>query len=431
MPERRVTRRGVLALVGAGAVAGCSALDGLTGDDEPTIRAYDLPDVDADNGEFPDPAVVQSVPVVVAPAHFAAARDRTTALLSDLPTPLGPASIPNGHVRQHVTDAAADATDALDEARTARSDLVALRELQHARESARYAAAGWAFVDEGLTVPDLRRERRATYAEATSFHEEREYVGRDPVRATLVHARVEEGVDRVTDADTVRPDHGSTDGLLAVAEWGEAAESARAHLDDARHLQTRYREDLPDDAGSVEDTLSTAAETLFADLRERRPDLPPEPTAEDWGPARRALDDLRWPFEGETLRADDAPGPASAVVDATGHLARFRALRALQAEVDAGETFRVETAEAVRRVRDEAYASLRRALRESDHSGLARTVVADAATDVASGDWELARLSGEVSAPRVDDAVASYVTGRALARATPEAVGQVVSALDG
>ena len=49
----RVTRRGLLAAAGVSAVAGCSSIDGLSSGTEPTIRAYDLPDIDSES--VPEP----------------------------------------------------------------------------------------------------------------------------------------------------------------------------------------------------------------------------------------------------------------------------------------------------------------------------------------------------------------------------------------
>ena len=115
----RMTRRGVLALAGAGAVAGCSGIDSVGRGDETTIDAYNLPDIRRD--EEREPPVPQSVPVDIATSHFDAARERVRSLLATLPTPFGPEEIPNGHIRQHLTNAAGDASDGLDDARTART----------------------------------------------------------------------------------------------------------------------------------------------------------------------------------------------------------------------------------------------------------------------------------------------------------------------
>ncbi|WP_225333303.1 hypothetical protein [Halomicrobium urmianum] len=420
----RITRRGLLALAGSTALAGCNTLEGIRSGGEPTISAYDLPDVD----EEAEPAVVASVPVEIGAEYLGGARDRIDDLLSTLPTPFGPDEIPNGHVRERLVDAAEHATTDQSEARRAETEFEALRSLRRGRENARYAAAGWAVADEGLTVEDVRAERREAVTEAAEFRERREYVGADPVRAALVHARIEDALRWAVEDDPVH--RSQRDGaLLTVAEWGEAAESTRAHAADARHLQERFAASLPDDAGTVDATLTGAAEALLADVRDRQSSLPPEPTVDDQERATRLLDELHWEAESGTKQLAEAAGPASAVVDATGQLAHFRAFDQVRQRVDDGERFRVESAEAVRTLRSDALDALQSALAESPSSGLARTVVADVAWRVANGDRNLARLNGEVQASRLDRPVREYVVATAVARATPWAVEQGVDAL--
>jgi len=422
----RMTRRGLLAAVGVSAVAGCSSIDGLSGGTEPTIRAYDLPDIDGES--VPEPVVPPSVPVDIDPAYLARTRDRVTGLLAELPMPLGGAEIPNGHVRKHLTDAADIATDSLDDARTARTGLMALRALRDAREHARYAAAGWAVAESGLSVDPLRREHGQVVADARSVWDDHEHVGTDPVRAALVHARIEEGLDRAT--DTSQPRTGHEGDLLTVATWGETAEGARAHLDDARHFDEQFTASLPDDAGTVEGVLTRAAESLLADARSRRTELPPEPTAEDWGFEEQVVGDLRRQSDHGPDSVADTHGPASAVVDLTARLARFRALDRVRDRIDAGEISRAESADAVRRARTTAYDAFDAAFEASPAPDLARTVLSDVSWRVTSADRELDRYQGEVSPARLYDVVEDYVIATAVARATPAACRQTVDALD-
>lgn len=421
----RLTRRGLLGVAGVSVVGGCSSLDGLASGSESTISAYDLPDVDADSA--PEPVVAPSVPVDVDPAHFAGARDRVNSLLAELPTPLGPDDVPNGHVRQRLTDAAATATDGLDEARTARTGLVALQSLRDAREHARYAAAGWAVADRGLSVDPLQREHGRAVTDARSVRNDHEYVGADPVAAALVHARIEDALEWVTDDERPRTRDGGE--LLTVAEWGGTAELARAYVDDARHLDDQFTASLPADAGSVEGVLTRAAESLFADIRSRRSTLPPEPTAEDWGLVERTVHELRRQVD-DARRAADGPGPASAVVDATDRLAKFRAFDRVQERADAGEVVSAESAAAVDEARTTAYDALDAALEESPDSGLARTVVSDVSWRVSHADRDLSRFRGDVSPERLDSVLEDYIVATAVARATPAACRQTVDALE-
>lgn len=423
--RRRVSRRGVLALAGASALAGCTGLAELGEGDDPTIHAYDLREIDP--GDDPDPVVPESVPVDVASAHFGAAQERVTSLLADLPTPLGPEEIPNGHVRRHLVDAATTATDGLSDARDAPTEWAALTSLQHARSSARYAAAGWAVAERDLSVEPLRAEYEAIVSEAQSARDAREYVGTDPVRAALVHSRIEAMLDRVT----ARPDPPSeSNHLLSVAAWGETTESLRAHLDDARHLDEQFTDSLPADAGTVEGTLTATAETLLADIRSRESKLPPEPTAEEWGISERAIGELRQDVAYGLRRLSDAPGPATAVVDANRQRTRFRALERLQERVDDGDIPDPTTAEGVRDVRNTAIDALRGALAESSVPALTRTAVAGAGWRVANTDWEISRYEGEISVSRFDADVADYVVATAIARAAPGVAERTAEALE-
>lgn len=424
--EGSVTRRGLLALVGTSAIAGCSGLRGLAGERRETIRAYDLPDIDEESAL--DPPVQPSVPVKLEASHLDAARDRTSSLLARLPLPLGSDDIPNGHIRRELTDAADDATDRLDEALEADTQFAALRALRHAREQARYAAAGWAVVEDGFTVDRFRREHRQSVADARSFRENHEYVGKDPVRAALVHARIETALELAVDGTRVHPSHEGSD-LLAVAAWGEEAESVRALVADARQLDAQFTASLPNEVGTVEATIRGAAERLLSDIRSRQPDLPPEPTADEWGVEERLVADLRRAALSGPKRITDAPGPATAVVDANRRLAYIRALQRVHSRLDEDGGYQIESAADIRSLRTEAYDALQTALEESPAPDLARTVVTDAAGRIASADWELSRIRGEARLSRFDDVIVGYLAGTALARAIPEACRRAVDVL--
>jgi len=426
--KSRLTRRGLLAAAGMSAVAGCSSVDSIAGGRDASIRGYDLPDVDAES--VPEPVVAPSVPVAIDPAYFVDSRDRATELLAELPTPLGPTAVPNGHVRKHLTDAADTATDHLDDARTARTDLVALQAFRGAREHARYAAAGWAVANSGLSPGSLQRAHQQIAAEAQSTRDAHAYVGADPVRAALVHARIERWLHRAADSSPPRTrDEGE---LLTVAEWGETVEAARAHLEDADHLDAQYGATLPDDVGTVEEALTRAADTLAAAARSRRSDLPPEPTPEEWGLAERVVHDLRRDLDRGPYRIDDADGPASAVVDLVARLAEFRALDRIQERVDTGAVASAESAEAVRDARTTAYDALDAVLADSPDQDLARTVLSDVSWRVSHADRELdrKRSRGTLSPASLDDVMERYIVATAVSRATPAVCRQAIDALE-
>ena len=219
MTEPTPTRRGVLTVAGATLLAGCSALD--SPDDEERISSLRLREIVSDGAD--DPLVVDSLPVEIERSELTASAQRVDDLLAELPIPFGPESVPNGHVRQRLTEAAEEATDRVAEARTAPSRLVALDRLRWARSEARYAAAGWAFVDRGLTEADLRNEHRAIASEADSFDDEFTYLGSDPITAALVYGQAERFLESVLD-DGRTPNNWESSQLLTVAEWGDHVE---------------------------------------------------------------------------------------------------------------------------------------------------------------------------------------------------------------
>ena len=420
----RMTRRGVLALAGASAIAGCSSIDSVGGGSEATIDAYNLPDIQRD--EERDVPIPPSAPVDIATSHFNAARERVRSLLATLPTPLGSDEIPNGYIRQRLTDAASDASDGLDDARTARTGLMALRSLRSAREHARYAAAGWRVAESRRTAAPLREEHSQTVSAARKARQEHEYVGTDPVRAALVHARIEAGLERASETDVMPREESE---LLSVAEWGETAESAQAYLSDARHMQARFTASLPSNAGTVRPTLADAAETLLADVRDRQADLPPETAAADRSPGQMVVDELRWEAESGISRLADGVGPASAVVDANGRIAQFLALERIQDRREAEELARPSDGTAVREIRQTAYNALTAALESSSHPDLVRTVLVDAGHKVMAADRGLTHYQGEITASTLDRSVADYWHATALARSASAATQQTVSAL--
>jgi len=425
MRDASTTRRGFLAAAGATLFAGCSGLDSLSGESRETIRSYRLSEmVDDESG----PVVVESVPVDIERARLAETRQRVSELLETLPMPLGPDAVPNGHVRQRLVDAAGDASESVDQARTARTRLAAFRSLRDARARARYAAAGWAFADGTATRADARAAYRRAASDAQTLRAAHRYVGADPVDATLVHARIERNLDRVR-RDREPSVYSGPDSLLAVAEWGEHAETARALVSDSRYLSERLASSLPDDAGTVETRLANAAESLEAALRRRRSDLPPEPTEHSLELPFRLRYELRDAAESSVRRVAETPGPASAVLAATRGFANFSAYDRVRERIEDGERFRVDDAAGVRTVRSEALDAIRAALDENPRPGLARPVLADAATAVSFTDDALARYRGEVRPERLDDEIRRYTTAAARARSTPAACRRVLDAL--
>ncbi|MBP2251004.1 hypothetical protein J2754_001325 [Halarchaeum solikamskense] len=421
------TRRGFLAAVGASALAGCSGLDGSRDGSETTVSMYHLRDVTED-GES-DPIVVESVPVPIEQSLLDERLRRVSALLQRVPTPLDRERIPNGVIRERLLRAADDASTSSQRARSARTRLSALQALSRARERARYAAAGWAYVAENRRVSALRSARRRAVDDARALRSTLAYRGDDPIRAALVYARLERNLDVALDDSTLHVNESSP--LLTVAAWGEHAETARALADDTRYLHDQYTDSLSGDAPDVEDTLAAAAETLATRLRDRRAELPPEPTESGDGLGGRLRYRLRDDAESSVQRVSEPDGPARAVVAAVAAISNFEAYDQVRTRLaeDGADAYRIADASEVRERRARALRAIRRALDESPRPALVRPALADAAMAVSLADESLARHSGDVRASRLDDPVRRYVAAAARARNAPAACRAVIEAV--
>ena len=427
MREASATRRGVLAAAGGALLAGCSGLDGITGGADEEIRTTRLPDV-TDDGES-QPVAVETMPIEVERTLLAERVQRATDLLATLPMSFGADDVPNGYVRTQLVEAAEDASGYVEDARTAQSRLAAMRSLQRARSKARYAAAGWGFVEDGTTEAALQSEHEAVVADAHSLRSDHAYLGEDPVEAVLVHAEVEQHLESVLQ-DRTPSRSMNTDELLTVAEWGEHTEYARARVDDGRYLYEQFSESLPADAGSMEQPLTTAGESLVDELQRRKSDLPAEPTEGDHKLVWRLRYRIRVSAESNARNAGSEPGPASTVLRSARGLTDFRAYDRIRDRIDGGEQFGVEEPADVHDARDQAVEAIRTALDESPRTALARPVLADAAQQVVAADEELARLRGTVRPARLDDPIRRYVTAAARARSVPAACQEVLDVLE-
>jgi hypothetical protein len=428
MERSSATRRGFLLSAGAAALAGCSELGGRSDGPAEEIPLTQLPDVP--DPEESEPIVADDVPVDIERERLAERAGRATDLLGELPMPIGPEDIPNGYVRGELVDAAEGATDRLDAARSARTRLSALQSLRRARSEARYAAAGWAFVEGGLTEAELRSEHRETVAEANAFRSEHEYIGEDPVRAVVVHAHVEETIRRLLDSRAPSP-YGDTGALLTVAEWGEHAESARAGLEDGRYLYDRFGDSLPSDAGSLASTFEGAAGSLTETLGRRLEELSAPPEETDGRLRTRLRERLHSDAESAAESAREADTPARTVLGSVGAFVDLLAYDRINGRIEDGEDFGVETGDDVRTTRSEALEAIRAGLKESPRPALVRSVLADAAWLVVHADDELARRRRSVRPANLNGTIRRYVTATARARSAPAACREVVNALDG
>ncbi|WP_227132985.1 hypothetical protein [Halorubellus salinus] len=435
--DARGSRRGFLSTLGAtaatgglAALAGCATLSDGSRSEQVTFHASELPAVD----DHPVVALGATYPITIPGSHRRDAQTRANDALEDIPTPLGNRRVPNGHVREHLTDAVTEARDDLDDALRAPTARETLQSLRSARARARYASVGWAAIEDDLTVAALDDEATDVTDRAADARDAMAYVGTDPAPAVVVHASRERLLDA---AASVSEDVSHDDvRVLHVAEFGEHVERARASLADATTVGERFRDAQPDDAGSLRPTIETARDRLREELESALADLPDEDAASTVTGADIAdtrTERLLYEFHYEATGGDPASsryGPASGVLDAVRQLAAIRAYRAVRERVASGTRYEVTDAAAVRDAYATAHEALRAAPRRSDAPGLARVALQYAAGHVRFADERLAELSGEVDARDVDGAYEQYVVQGGIAAATPVAVGTALDALD-
>ncbi|RMB13495.1 hypothetical protein [Haloplanus aerogenes] len=429
------TRRGVLALLGSAALAGCSATNPLGGDDETeldgaAIRAAVTADA--------PPSIPERLPVGIGDDHLAATRGRARSLIDAVPATLGPEQVPNGAIRERIGRRREHAVDSFDAAAEAATPFERLEAFAHARAEARFAAGAWRAIDEGLTREDLSDEADAVRADRRAFRERWQYVGGDPVTAVRVHAAIERRADPGrTDMAFGEPRRYRLGNPLGVGEIAEEIERARVAVDDAAHCYDRLVQSV-DEPTPLHDRFVDARETLrdaFEAEREALPSVDPEQPWQVEGvdveetPAEAALEELYRPVD---PRRDDGwaeTTPARALLWAHGSFVGLGAFASLRERVADGETFAVESAEDVAAMRSDAIEAVRTAADESSVPVLTRTMLTDVSARIGHTDERLSKADDDVTAARIRREVSTYLVAAARARATPAASERVAGAL--
>lgn len=440
MTDHRTTRRRLLALgaaAGSAALAGCSAFDGLTGDDSVELDGDALRDLS--ESDTPDPP--RTLPVDIASGHLDDSEARARDLLAAVPDEFTRQQIPNGVMRERLGHARESANEYL--ARTAEADspYERLSDLQYARGEARYVASAWAAIDDGLTRDDVRQQADEIRPALDAFRDRWEYVGTDPTRAVVVHAALEDEIRHAVSTledPTRRLDSGTA---LGVGELAERLERARASVGDAAHLFDRYTAGSGDQQ-SLRETFDSAVATLVAEVRARRRDrfgeeFDPNESVE---PSSLVDGDVEGTAVGDALHAlvdrvayprfaDDSSVDtlASDLLVAHRQLTSHRALDSLVSRLDEGERFPVESVADVRQYRADAIDSLRAALGVDSH--LVHHSAVRLARELHYADDRLSDLDGTVSVSAVDYWVSSYLEVAFVARAIPPAAEAVAQAL--
>ncbi|GGL38410.1 hypothetical protein GCM10009037_22550 [Halarchaeum grantii] len=433
-------RRGFLAGVGAvglGALAGCSALDPIDGDDtEPTVETAPFDDFGGDLPTIPTP-----LPVAVASDYLDRAAASARADLDAVPHPLTGDDVPNGAVRDALAERYADATDALDRAGSASTDAGTLDALRDARRAAAAARAGWRAVDGSLTRADVRERAPPVADDVRAFRERWRYVGspEDAVRALLVHAELEDLVANArTSIRSLRSPRSfvdpAPDGPPAVADEAAALESARVAVADAAYLYDRFVASL-DATRSYAGTFDAAEATLANAVAERASDVSDADHGSDLVDAdidaiavRSALDDILFDVQSDASYYREMDRVAGAIREHHGRLAGLRALDALVAAVESGDYATVENAEDVVAIRSDAVTALTGA-RGGRHPRLNALGLRWLPETIRRSDDELASYDDPVPVTYLVRDVGRYVRVAYVAAAVPGASERVVGAL--
>jgi hypothetical protein len=431
----RLTRRGALATLGA--LAGCSAVNPL-GDGSRDATELDGTTLRAAVDDSP-PIVPAWLPVDIGADHLAATERRARTLLDSASTPFGPDEIPNGAIRERMNHAHEHTVERLSEATEAPTPFERLTALAAARADARFVAAAWRAVDEGLDREALDAEAATVREDRAALRDRRRYVGADPVDATLVHAAIERRLDRA-DADADEPTHHRDDNPLGVGETAEDVERARAALDDAAYLYDRLTASLSDPV-DLRPRLVDAHERLREAFDSARADVDIADPARPWvvdgetavdrnTPVAGALRELYWPIarrSGADPTADEAV--AQSLLTVHRMFVDLRAFESLRNRVVEGETFAVETAEDAVEMRAAAVEAVRAAEAAPKAPALTRWLLGDLTGRLVRADDGLADVSDRIRAASIRREAMAYLVVAARAWATPPASERVAAAL--
>jgi hypothetical protein len=443
----RISRRGALALLGAGALAGCSGANPLSPSEETDLDAATLRTAVAGA----PPSVPDRLPVGIGSAHLAAAGRRARTLLDAVPADLGPDEVPNGAIREEIQGARDAAADDLSRAAEAPTPFERLSALVGARGDARFAAAAWRAIDAGLTREDVADEATAVRERRRALRDRWSYLGGDPVDATLVHAAIEDRLDtagRIADLGSSR--HYREDNPLGVGEAAEDVERARVAVDDAAHIYDRQTTAV-DDPTELRPRLLAAVESLREAFDAERSALDLEkPDADSPRPWDPDGVDLSGTPVGEALeglyrriRPDEGRDRTVGSTVARSVLHRHEAFVSLWAFESlrdrvadrggegGGGAFAVASADDVAAIRADAVAALRAADEEPRVPALTRSALVGLTRQVARVDADIADLDRDrdVPARALFHEVSTYLAVGARARAVPRASERVAEAL--
>ncbi|WP_226006465.1 hypothetical protein [Natrinema salinisoli] len=242
--DRRRFLAGLTAVSGI-AIAGCSSLPWT---DDETGRSFPVSEV-ASVLSPSAPRIDEPVPVRPDASAIETALERIDELLAPVPDPLTAESVPNGVVRESITDARDEAREIRTEAADATGPGLyhALRDLRGARADARQAVTTWSAIDDETVVDDLEDEHGELQPRVRDQRASLAYRGNatddELLRSALYYSRLESALDRAI--ESLRP--WEIDESASVIDVGEAAadlESAAATAAVWEHCADRYEATL-------------------------------------------------------------------------------------------------------------------------------------------------------------------------------------------
>lgn len=349
----RTSRRGVLALLGAGTatLAGCSALS-------PGESAE--PDVDTDavartiQGRSA-PAVPAVNPLCVPDGAIDRHRGSADEALAAVPADL---SVPNGTVTQRLREQRSRTVEELDAAAEG-APLERLATWRDRRGEAVNVARAYAAAT-GDADPEAYRERHEEVrSDRASLAVSVDYRAPDPVAATAAFATLEELLETARnrlDPRAPLPER-PVDAVFRVGDRWEAVATARAEVADARRLRDAYREGT--DGEPHRTRLAAASQRLERSYRATRsrvsayvgaePSVLEADAAEELPTSelfRTAAGAAEW--RGESAReARERHDYATSVLEAGRGLAAVETLDRVVEEIEAGDYRTTVTDESV------------------------------------------------------------------------------------
>jgi len=379
---RRLTRRGALAAAGTLALGGC--LDGGRGrdrgfwDDPPSL------DTSGVSGaiETPVPDRPRLVPVSIGGEVSASFADRVDRLLAPIPEPLTATALPNGAIREQITESRDAAREALPASGESATPLRRAERFATARGHAATAVGTWAGVTTEGDPRAVTESVGTVRNRAGSTLDTLPGGASTPLAGAAVYGPIERWLDTALRRDLVGGSAGvdeSANPLRAGETVGEV-ERVRSHVEVGRHLRDRYEGSLAEPE-AVAAPLREAAERVGAEVGERLRELHGGDTERlRQNPGTDAfLGDRPIPRDApsvsllsrasyrtfEDLWFDPVPiddwtpdHPATALTRTALARVRLRALDALAARIEDGETLFPADAAAVEEGRDGAIRSV-------------------------------------------------------------------------